>query len=283
VVRDVRLVVNPDAGRGWAAAQASAVAEVMRTQGWTVEVCHATAGQLERLASAVDPHVLVCSLGGEGTHARVASGAYVAGALFTPLPGGRGNDLVRAVGLPRHPVAAAQRLLHVQERRIDLGDVGGAPFLGVVSIGASARANALANSSPMTGARAYHVAAARMALNARPSTYRLDLDGEVLEVCAYEVAIGLSGRYGGGMRICPQAELDDGLLDVTIITGPRSTFPRVLTNMFNGRLGSVRGVLMLRARTVHVEGEGPVFADGDRIGDLPITATVSPRALRLLA
>lgn len=283
MVSDVRLIVNPAAARGRAAVAVGGVVDVLAGHGWAVEVCEAAVGEAEQLAREVSPDVLVCSFGGDGTHAHVASGAYVAGALFAPLPGGRGNDLVRAVGLPRYPLEAAHRLAHAQERRIDFGDVGGAPFLGVVSIGASAIANALANESRMATAGAYHIAAARAVRRARAATYRLELDGQALEVEAMELAIGLSGRYGGGMRVCPDAVLDDGLLDVTVINGPKRRFPKVVRRMFDGWLGELGGVQMFRARTIHVEGDGPVFADGDRIGALPVTATVSPRALRLLA
>lgn len=283
MARQVRLIVNPAAGRGLAAAQTAGVVEALRAHAWTVEVCQTGIDDVERLAAEVGPDVLVCSLGGNGTHARVASGAYVAGAQFTPLPGGRGNDFVRAVGLPRDAAAAAYRLVGGRERRIDLGDVAGAPFLGVVSIGASATANTIANASKMGGAGSYHVAAAKALGGLRPATYRLILDGDVREVTAVELAIGLSGIYGGGMRVCPRAELDDGLLDVTIVNTSRRLFLRTVRAMFSSRLADVPGVEMLRARTVHVEGEGPVFADGELVGTLPITATVSPRALRLFA
>lgn len=282
-MRSVRLIVNPAAGRGRAAAAAAGVATVLRGHGWDVAVFEAASGEAERLARSVSSDELVCSLGGEGTHAHVASGAYVAGARFTPLPGGRGNDLCRAVGLPGDPLAAARGLVGAIERRIDLGDVGGAPFLGVVSIGASAIANDIANGSPMRGPGAYHVATMRMLQRLSPSPYRLDLDGQVREFEALEVAIGLSGRYGGGLRICPDAELDDGLLDVTVIHGSKRHYLRFMHALFTGRIGRVDGVSTFRARTVHVEGEGPVFADGGMIGTLPVTATVSPRALRLLA
>lgn len=281
--RSVRLIVNPAAGRGLAGAQEPGVVEVLTRHGWSVEVRHAEAAEAEQLAAEVGPDVLVCSLGRNGTHARVASGAYVAGAAFSPLPGGRGNDLVRAVGLPRHAVAAAARLAQARERRIDLGDVAGAPFLGVVSIGTSVRANVMANRSQVSGAGAYHIAATKAVMRAEPAPYRLVLDGDVHEFAAYEIAIGLSCVYGGGLRVCPAARLDDGLLDVTVVRGPRRHFTRILLAMFEGRHEGIPGVEMFQARTERVEGEGPVFADGGLVGPLPITATLSPRALRLLA
>lgn len=283
MVRGVRLVVNPAAACGQAARHVPGVVAILRGHGLDVEVFEASAEDAEQVAAEAGPDTLVCSLGGEGTHARVASGAYVSGALFTPLPGGRGNDLVRAVGLPTDPYEAARRLATATERRIDLGDAGGAPFLGVVSIGASAIANDIANDSRIGGPGVYHVAATRMLRHVRPTAYRLDLDGEVREVVALDISIGLSGMYGGGLRVCPDALLDDGLLDVTVIRASKWRFVQIILGMRSGHLRDVPGIDMYRAKIVHVEGQGPFYADGAQVGNLPVTATVSPRALRLLA
>lgn len=278
------LVTNPASGGGRAAAATLPVQDALRAHGWRVRDVRSRDGaDATRIGAEADPDELVVSLGGDGTHALVARGVERSGALFAALPGGRGNDFVRAIGASRDPVSAAQALAVATERRIDMGVVGATTFLGVVSIGYSARTSHAALASRVPGPWAYHVAAVRTLRSCPVQAYVLEVDGERRPWSGLELAVGQSGWYGGGLHVCPAAALDDGLLDVTCIAGRKRAFPAVLAGVFRGDHVRRREVSTFRAATLTVHGAGEVWSDGDLVGELPATITTRPGAVRLLA
>lgn len=284
MTRDAVLVANPTAGGGRAAALQPAVLDALRAGGWAVRsVTSRDGADAARIAAEADPDELVVSLGGDGMHALVASGVATSGACLAALPGGRGDDFVRAVGLPRDPVQAALTLSVARERRIGLGEADGRTFLGVLSIGFSARASRLAHSSRVRGRYAYHVAAVRALAGVPPQHFSIGLDGRRFDWEGLELAVGHSGWYGGGLHVCPDAELTDDVLDVTAIAGHKRAFPAVMTGMFDGTHVRRPEVETFRAREVGIDGEGEVWADGDLLCRLPVQARVRPDAVRLLA
>lgn len=264
-----------------------------------------------RFAREAAPGSLVLSLGGDGLHAVVAGGCADSGAIMYPLPGGRGNDFVRSLDGSRDLAVQVSRLLTVQEARIDLGvcrslneDISAAPgrsagklapntleehtFLGVVSVGFDTLANTYANEPIplMKGRAAYAFGAVRAVKDSRSQLFRVVIDGEEHEVLARTVAVGQSGRYGGGMKICPEAQPDDGQLDVTVI-GDVSIrqFPRLLRDVFAGRHLNNPNVYSFRGSRIEVHTDGPItlaFGDGDPVGELPVEITVRDKALRIL-
>ena len=220
--------------------------------------------------------------------ARAAGAALQSKAIIAALPGGRGNDFVRALGLARDPIVVATRLALARVRPIDIGMVGERAFLGVVSAGFDAAANGYANQSTVIrGPMVYAYGAVRAVATDKMPTFRLTLDDEVVSYPGWSVAVGNSGRYGGGMRVCPRAKLDDGMLDVvTIGQVPRRSFLPMLTRMYSGTHIKDRNVNQYRAATVRIEapdlGTADVYADGDPIAVLPCEVTVRPGAVRFL-
>ncbi|MCH8613280.1 diacylglycerol/lipid kinase family protein [Arsenicicoccus dermatophilus] len=280
------LVVNPVAGRGRALRLSAPVADVLRGHGWSVQVVvsrdedHATA-----TAAAAGADQVVVSLGGDGLHRLLALGCLDGGAALAPLPGGRGNDLVRALGLPTDPLAAARALGRPGERRLDVGEVDGRPFLGVATVGIEGAAGRHANSARLLrGSSVYVWGAVRALVEHRPVPLRVTVDGVGADLLLHGLSVGQSGRHGGGIRACPDAELDDGLLDVTALQA--CSVPRLvalLLRAFGGDHVRDPWVSTGRGRVVRVEGPPlTVHADGEHVGVLPATVTVRPAALRVL-
>jgi YegS/Rv2252/BmrU family lipid kinase len=266
---------------------ARAILDVLIAQGREPEVVETTsAGHAEELAASASPGDLVVSVGGDGLHGRVAAGAVRGGCLVAPIPGGRGNDLVRALGIPSDPVAATHALAVATERRIDVGQVGDTVFLGVASVGFDTVANTIANETTwVRGPLVYAWGGVRGLLGTRRHTFRVTLDGSPTQVSGYNVAVGNSGRYGGGLRACPDASLDDGLLDVvTIGAVGRAGLVPILLRAFPGTHVRHAEVETRRATHVRIDADEPlvVFADGDPVAVLPVDVTTRPSALRVL-
>jgi diacylglycerol kinase family enzyme len=212
------------------------------------------------------------------------------GGLAAVLPAGRGNDLCRAVGLPRRAVEGCAVLRTGRERALDLGVVtsasGSVPFLGIASIGFDSDVQERVLRSRLPLGRLVYVGGALVTLARwQPARFRCTVDGVALEVTGWSVAVADSGRYGGGMRLAPDASLTDGQLDVvtTAATG-RGSFLRALPSVFRGTHVRRPEVAVRRARVVELDADRPfrVFADGDPVGTLPATVTVRPAAVRVL-
>lgn len=288
--RRLLLIANPVAGGGRCARVLPDVEAALRRWAGDVRVeCTRDLEHAEGLAAeAVGDGRVAVALGGDGLIGRVAGVVAAKDGLLAPLPGGRGNDVVRCLGAPLDPVLGAVALAGARERRIDLGEVGGRPFLGIASVGFDSDVQVIANRTRLVrGSQVYTYAALRAVVAWRPATFSVSLDGAPpREVVGWAVAAANSPYYGGGMRLAPGAALDDGLLDVVLSkrTGKLrflASFPKV----FAGRHVDEPSIEVVRARRVRVDADRPfqVYADGDPIADLPADITVRPGALRVLA
>jgi len=296
VSRQIRLVVNPAAGKGRALELLPLVAGRLRDGGGNVEILlsrdFAEAQSMTRHAIQDDADVLAV-MGGDGMmHLGVntVAAAQLSGRNRTTLgliPAGTGNDLPRGIGLDPHNAVAAAAVIAAGHRRfIDLARVGDTFVGAVLATGFDALVNRRANQMPWPrGSTRYAVATMAELRVFSPLRYRLILDGEVREQLAMLVAIGNTSSYGGGMLICPKADPYDGLLDVTIIH-PVGRFKllRLFPEMYSGKFVRDPCVEQLRVREVRVEGPGLVgFGDGEMIAAAPLTVCCVPRALPVFA
>src|SRR6476469_5093409 len=150
-----------------------------------------------------------------------AIGGAMAGAE-TPLgliPGGRGNDLARALGIPSEPEAAVDVVLAGHSRRIDVGEANGKRFLGIVSVGFDSECNRLATDTKfIRGNLVYAYSMVRTRIGWPPARFTVVAARERKRLTGHYVDVANNRVYGGGMYIAPEAEIDDGLLDVVAIT-----------------------------------------------------------------
>ena len=283
------LLVNPSAGAGRSGELVPQIERACDAHGLVRRIVYTRSldhGCSEARAAAEAGEIPVV-VSGDGLIGQVGGALAGSGAAMGLIPGGRGNDLARVLGISTDVDEAVAVLAAGATREIDVGEVNGKRFLGIASLGFDSDANRIANEAKWVKGRAVYAYAAIRALIAwRPARFTLTLDGERSEVVGYSVAVANSKAYGGGMFIAPDAELDDGLLDV-VTTGERSKlyFLRNLPKVFEGTHVENPEVNVSRAATAVIEADRPfaVYADGDHLTDLPATVTVLPRALRLIA
>jgi YegS/Rv2252/BmrU family lipid kinase len=287
---DVALLCNPSAGGGRAARVLSQVEEELGALGvafhteMTRDLEHAR-GLAHSAASAGEA---VVSLGGDGLAGCVAGALRtVPGAVLGVLPGGRGNDLARALGIPRDARAACAVIAAGNVRPLDVGDVDGRTFVGIASLGFDSDANRIANGAPSgLGSLVYVYGALRALAGWKPARFDLHVDGEPLRFTGYSVAAANSPGYGGGMLLAPDAQLDDGLFDV-VLAGhlPKHRFLMVLPKVFKGTHVDEPAYRMVRGRELQVDADRPfvLYADGDPIGETPVTIRLVAGALEVLA
>lgn len=291
MTRQIRLVVNPSAGKGRALELLPQVAGTLRDGGANLEIrLSRDFGEAKSMArhAIADGVDVLAVMGGDGMmHLGVntSAAAHLAGGSRTTLgliPAGTGNDLCRGIGLdPQDAVAAAAVIAAGYNRSLDLAQVGETYVGAVLATGFDALVNRRANQMPWPrGSTRYALATMAELRVFSPLRYRLTLDGQVREQQAMLVAIGNTSSYGGGMLICPKADPYDGLLDVTIIHPVgRLKLLRLFPEMYSGKFVRDPAVELLRVRRVRVEGPGLVgFGDGEMIGAAPLEVCAVPRA-----
>jgi YegS/Rv2252/BmrU family lipid kinase len=288
VPRRLSLVVNPAAGGGRAAKLLPLVEAALRGAGHDVVVnTTSSLRHADELAAAgVQDDRVVVAMGGDGIVGRIAGTVATQNGVMGVLPGGRGNDFCRSVGIPRDPVEACSVLSDGEERPVDLGYVGEVAFVGIASIGfdSACQERALNSRLPL-GQLVYLYSALVTVATWKPATFICSIDGEPMTVVGWSVAVANSGIYGGGMQLAPDASVEDGRLDVVITRRTtRRTFLLALPKVFKGTHVDEPSVSIQPARVVELSADRPfrVFADGDPVATLPCTVTVQPGALRVV-
>jgi diacylglycerol kinase family enzyme len=311
------LIVNPSAGGGKAGRVLPAVLRALRAH--ALEVHSELTRDLDHarelaLAAAHAGETVVC-LSGDGMVGAVADALRdVPGALLGVLPGGRGNDLARVLGIAADPAEACATIAAGFSRKLDLGEValhagaGGKAFVGIASVGFDSDANRIANKAPAwLGGLVYAYGALRALLFWKPARFEIELSGsgadregehtpagagagnppgERHSFTGYTVGACNSKTYGGGMRAAPDALLDDGLLDVVVCerVSKLRFLTRILPKVFSGTHVHEPSVRVFRAREVSINADRPftMYADGDPIGELPLRVRALPSAVRVL-
>jgi YegS/Rv2252/BmrU family lipid kinase len=293
VPAQICLIVNPAAGGGKAGRLAPAVEQELSRLGLAVRRVRTTNIEHARELGldAARAGETVVALSGDGMLGVLADALReVPGAVLGVLPGGRGNDFARVLGIPEDAIAACATIAQGRVRPVDLGLVSATrpreqaqAFVGIASVGFDSDANRIANEAPAwLGGMVYAYGALRALLSWRAATFEIELDppGTRRSFTGYTVGAANSRTYGGGMRAAPDALLDDGLLEVVVLERiPKLRFlTRILPRVFSGAHVREPSVHVFRAAEVAISADRPftMYADGDPIGDLPLRV----RALR---
>jgi YegS/Rv2252/BmrU family lipid kinase len=288
--RPVRLIVNPSAGAGRAARLLPQVEAALRSHGiaFRVDRTQSITHARELARAARDAGEIAAAMGGDGLAGAVAGELRESDGVMAILPGGRGNDLARKLGIGGDPVAAVEVLAAGRERRIDVADAGGATYVGILSAGLDSDVQVVANGTklkrlgPLVYLYGVLVALGRW----RAARWEVEIDGARHAFTGYSVAVANSGVFGGGMHLVPDAALDDGLLDVVFIADKsKVAYLCGLPKVFKGTHVDEPGFETHRGREVSFGADRPftAYADGDPIVELPATVRVVPRALRVIA
>lgn len=292
---DLTVLVNPRAGRGRATGTAELLTTMLRSRGVTVTMPIVGSALAMRAIAAEsvqrgDAGMVV--IGGDGMcHLAVQELAGSPTALGI-VPVGTGNDFATALGLPGELASAAADIaeaLNTGDRRtVDLARCREQWWASVLCAGFDSAVNDRANRMRWPhGPRRYDMALVAELAQLRAVPMTLEMDGQTVSLEATLVAVGNTSTYGGGIPICPQADPEDGLLDVTVVGRiTRRRLIRVTPTLRRGQHLAHPSVTSYRTRSVSLRTDAKptvtAYADGEPISDLPVTATCHPGALRIL-
>ncbi|MFA9400554.1 MAG: diacylglycerol kinase family protein [Acidobacteriota bacterium] len=283
------LIVNPMAGSG---RSRRVLPEVERRlddlrRDFRVEKTRSLEHGVDLALDAIEAGEVPVVVSGDGLIGAIGGALAGAGVPIGIIPGGRGNDLARGLGIPIEPEAAVDCLVGGRVRQIDVGEANGERFLGVASVGFDSDANRIANEARfLKGSAVYAFAALRALAGWKAARFTLAEGDRRTRFTGYTVALGNNQFYGGGMKVAPGAELDDGLLDlITISEVSKLRFLLNLPKVFKGtHVELVESVGQRRVSTIEVSASRPmtVYADGDPLTDLPARFRVLPGALGII-
>jgi len=281
------LVINPVSGQGKGARIGTYVAGYLSSRGISYEIIIGRnaidqVDMLQRFLQRYPDCSGVIAVGGDGLLHLVLQKVTPAQVPLAIIPAGTGNDFVRTLGWSLDDVdSILSSVLKSKPRSIDLGLVDGQWFGAILSTGFDSIVNEKANTmSWPKGPNKYNVAIAIELPRFAPRHYEIVLDDRTISTQAMLIAVANGRSYGGGMLVCPEAEVSDGYFDVMVLH-PISKFEfiKVFPRVFKGTHISHPAVEIVRSKSVIIASDAVAYADGERIGQLPINAQCVSNAL----
>lgn len=283
------ILVNPTAAGGRARRLLPAVERRLGELGarYRVVVTRSADHAVSEALAAAEAGETPVMMGGDGLIGAVGGALAGGAAPIGIIPCGRGNDLARVLGVPGDPEAAAELAATGSPVRIDVGEANGVRFLGIASAGFDSDANAIANRARVLRGRAVYAYGALRALAGwKPAQFQLRTDTGSFTFSGYSVAAANSRAYGGGMYMAPDASLTDGLLDVvTVGRSGKLHFLASLPKVFRGTHPFEPEVDVHRTSTLELSAsrDFDLYADGERLAELPAVIRLLPGALGVIA
>jgi diacylglycerol kinase (ATP) len=282
------LVINPVAGQGKGTTVGTYVAGWLsqRDIPYTIVTGNSSVALGDHLSAFIEkvPDTSgVIAVGGDGLLHNILQRLVPAQIPLAIIPAGTGNDFVRTLGWKLDSFDEQLEAITSQSpTSMDLGLVDGEWFGAILSTGFDSIVNEKANTMGWPkGPMKYNAAIAMELPRFKPRHYEIALDDRTISTEAMLIAVANGRSYGGGMLVCPNANIVDGLFDVMVLH-PVSTieFMKVFPRVFAGTHLSHPAVEIVRSRTVRIESKAVAYADGERIGQLPISAECIPGALK---
>jgi diacylglycerol kinase (ATP) len=224
----------------------------------------------------------VIAVGGDGLLHLVLQKITPAQVPLAVIPAGTGNDFVRTLGWSLEDIdAILGAVLSKKPSSVDLGLVDGEWFAAILSTGFDSIVNEKANTmSWPKGPMKYNAAIAIELPRFKPHHYEIVLDDRTISTQAMLIAVSNGRSYGGGMLVCPQADVSDGYFDVMVLHPvSKLEFIKVFPRVFKGTHITHPAVEIVRSKSVKISADAVAYADGERIGQLPVSAQCIPGAL----
>ena len=281
------LFANPTSGRGKGAKVLAIIEKYLISQD-LLFIAISTSSLKQSLLLLKEniqkyPEAKVIVIGGDGmVHAAINN---IEDNPIGLIPAGTGNDFARALGLILdNPISSIKRATSAKGELVDLGKVGEEYFAALCSTGFDSIVNERANGLKWPhGKMKYNIAMLLELPKFQPKSYKIVIDGKPLETQAMLIAIANGLSYGGGMKVCPAAQLQDGLLDIMILAPvSKFEFVRIFPSVFKGHHITHPAVSIVQGRSIQITADAVGYADGERIGNLPLDVSISPNRMKVL-
>lgn len=268
----ILFIVNPVAGGGKASELISLIKEIMDSHNreYTLILTTEPEHAIVVVEDNIDQYDIFVAVGGDGTVNEVARGLINKGrGTLGIIPGGTGNDMSKSLGISLDPKQALEALCRGLKRDIDIGTVNGNSFLNIASVGFDAEVtiNNVKIKKIIKSRISYAISVIYTLLSFKKKKIKINIDGEILEDEIILLAVGNGRYYGGGMEILPMAIVDDGFIDICLISGlGKIKILFLFPSIFKGNhIKYKKYVKIYKAKTVQVNTEEGIYLniDGD--------------------
>ena len=269
---NILFIINPIAGGGKAKKIIPLIQDSMSKHKKNYDIISTTKPKeaIDIAKDNVDKYEVIVAVGGDGTINEVAKGIISTGrGTLGIIPGGTGNDMVKSLGISTNPEDSLETIVKGFRKEIDIGRINDVSFLNIASLGfdAEVTVNHDKFKGRVKGKLVYILSVIYTLFDYKDKRLEIDIDDEKLDEDILLLAVGNGKYYGGGMKILPSAEVDDGYLHICIVSGIGKIktlflFPTIFKgNHINHR----KYVKVYKAKTIKVRSKKEIFLniDGD--------------------
>jgi diacylglycerol kinase (ATP) len=286
----LKLIYNPAAGRGRALRRIDDVKRFFAARGASLDV-HASISPADLTNAAAESsrggydRVVVC--GGDGSVNLALREFDLSLGTLAIIPLGSGDDFAKVNELPHSVKAACDVVMDGRVREVDIAVANGVRYAGVAGLGFDSEVAAYANRNArfLRGSAVYLYAILRVLPRFTPHRVKIEIDGKSRTEEVMFAVVGNSSRYGGGIRIVPDAKIDDGVLDYCLVhRTSRVQLLKTLPRAYTGSHVRSSFVETGRGQNFVFESERPmeVYADGERVTQTPVKFGLATEKLKLV-
>jgi YegS/Rv2252/BmrU family lipid kinase len=286
----ILVIVNPAAGGG------KTLRLLPRIKRWLSESPHEFLFVIPKSPEVMRSEIINASAqgidaillsGGDGTVHQALPAIAKTNISLGFLPCGRGNDFARNTGILSNLKKSCHLPPDPYFSKIDLPTVNNTPFIGIAYVGFDAEVNKLTNDGKgyFNGTLGYTVCVLKALKKFRPFEIEMTIDDHSLRERVMMVSVANGPYYGGGMKIAPQAAMNDGILDICIVKEiSKWELLRQFPKVFKGTHISHPKIIMKSGRSIKIVSDESreIFADGEHVGSLPAECMIGSQTLRIL-
>ncbi|MBB6218071.1 YegS/Rv2252/BmrU family lipid kinase [Anaerosolibacter carboniphilus] len=279
---DWMFIINPVAGKGKGRIIAQQIHQFMKDKVIPYDIRftrYKGDGEILAKEAVIRGCSTIIAVGGDGTIYEVINGMGLKTAALGIVPSGTGNDLAKTLGIPKSPMKALKIIYGGHKVIIDCGQANGRYFLNVASVGLDAEIVKETENIKkyIKGPSAYAVGVLKTLLHFRNKEILLEIDGIQIKRQIMLVAVANGRYYGGGMKIAPQAEIEDGYFDICIINRiSKGKLLRLFPTIFSGEHMKIKEVELIRGKIIKISGIERLMlnVDGDIVGEAPVSIEI---------
>lgn len=286
-MRKILFIINPVAGQGATKKYIPIIHDLMSELDYDIKISKFE-GDATQIAKGNAPsYTDIISVGGDGTLTEIIDGLDDFNGSLGILPAGTGNDFARSIELPKEAEKCLEIIKSGQTKSVDLPSLNNHHFINVASFGIDGGVIRDTDKikKHIPGTPAYILGSLKNIIGFKPYKVTIQIDEKKLEREIVLIAVGNGKYFGGGMKVTPEAEIDDGLLDVVLANKTRrSKLIKLFSQLFNGSHMSDKIVEHYKCKEFSIESDGDIFinTDGNLIGKVPAKISVGSKKIDVI-
>jgi YegS/Rv2252/BmrU family lipid kinase len=286
----ILVVVNPVAGHGAGLHNIPMIKESLNKLDIEHDIAITTAPKdaIHISRKAVEEgYKIIAAVGGDGTVHEIVNGIYGTDVALAMIPVGSGNDYAIANNIPRDIKRACEIIKQDNRISVDVGDINGEKYVCIGGSGFDSEVNELANTRTplLRGPAKYLYSVYKTLIHFKAANFRITCNSSTIDIKAMMVAVANASQYGGGMKVCPDAKITDGLFDIFVVKEiSKLHFIKVFPRTYKGTHVTDPCIWIFRTDEVSLEADRDfaVYADGEYICRLPARFKLTPQSLKIV-